>query len=65
MRREGRGGEVGRVEGDPGASFGDCVARSKKGRSVRHSGSGRAVFGPVKEMPSESVERMGKRIRLL
>jgi len=57
MRREdgaGEGGRVewrGRVEGEDGDSFGGSVARSKD------SGSARTVFGPVKDMYSESLER--------
>ena len=54
----------GRVEGDAGvehsevgASFGCRVARSRKGRGVRDSGSAHTVFGVVKEMLSGSVVR--------
>ena len=40
-----------------GASFGCRVARSRKGRGVRDSGSAHTVFGVVKEMLSGSVVR--------
>ena len=42
-----------------GASFGCRVARSRKGRGVRDSGSAHTVFGVVKEMLSGSVVRCG------
>jgi len=59
MRRGDGAGEDGPVEGDVGASFGGCIARSEKGRGKWHSGSGSTMFGPVKEMLSESVGRCG------
>src|SRR5258706_3726497 len=60
MRKEDGAGEGGRVEGDAGASFGGCVARSKKERGIRHSGIGRTVVGPVKDLLSECRAGDGK-----
>ena len=59
MRREESTDERGRVEGDAGASFDGRVARSKEKKSAWYSGSWHTVFGPVKEMFTESVERCG------
>ena len=54
---EGQRGDGGRVEGDAGPSFGGCVTRLKKEGSIWDSGIARTVFGPVKEMLNESVDR--------
>src|SRR5258706_3637616 len=59
MWREDGAVEGGRFEGNAGDSFGSCVARSEKRRCIWRIGNVRTVFGPVKEMLSESVERCG------
>ena len=67
MESDWRGKRVGRiqfllwgVESKAMLGFLWCsVAQSKKGRGIWDSGSARTVFGPVKEMLSESVERCG------